>query len=154
MAVLSLQVNEYKETMNYNGQSGCKGKIKTPKFVFPNIHVKRIQADTRAKKEYSGYGDTPKVLVQGIENRTVTLTGVFEGASAAASNITSYEDIFKNIGFTVQVIDNAAGAIFELAPNSEWNIDSFSFDRSAEKRGIFEFSMVLSYIWTDSEATQ
>lgn len=154
MAVLSFNIYEYQEIMTYKGEPGHKGLEKIIKFSFPPIHVKRIQSDTRTKKFYSGYGKTPVVIAEGIENRTVTLTGVFVGDAKNASNIESYEDIFENVGCVVEVMDNAGGTIYELAKGSEWDIDSFSFDRSAQKRGIFEFIMILSYRWKGNEATE
>ena len=153
MSVLSLNINEYKYVMDYNGNPGCKGKRKILKYSFPPIHVKRIQSDTRAKKSYFGYGENPTVIAEGIENRTVTITGIFEGNAMNASNIEEYEEILENVGCTVEVMDNGGGTIFELAKGSEWEIDSFAFDRSAQKRGIFEFTMILSYIWKGEEAT-
>lgn len=154
MAVLSLKIFENKYVMDgpNGGQPGCKARRKVPKFDLPPIHVKRIQSDTRAKKTYIGIGTTPYLNVEGIENRTTTLTGIFAGTSMNATNVLAYEGIFQQVGEIVTVVDDAGGTIYELPKDSDWDIDSFSFDRSAVKRGIFEFTMILSYRWKEGEA--
>jgi len=155
MAVLKIRCEEVKYVMDGpNGEMpGCRAIRYIPVFTFPDIHVKRIQTDSRSKKMYIGVGDEPQLEVEGIEGKTITINGLFAGEPAKAIHYPELaEKIFKYIGHEVLILDNAGGTIYELQKGRRYVLDSFSFDRNALKRGILEFTMILSYKWEPGEA--
>lgn len=143
---------------------------KTGKSTWENVgtsaevSIEDVSVETTGMFQITRYGNEPDIIpfgVNGDKGRVALITGVFTGKSLiyVGDGVDDLLDVLKfddpNAEVLGRAISTADEKSYNLLPElgfvRKWKIDSFQWDRQAVQRGMYKFSITLSYVWEENE---
>jgi hypothetical protein len=119
-----------------------------------NVNIIDLTITTTLEANEVASGTQPQIIPLGPKDRICKLVGSFDSDTITGGYVANGLDVIQEgdnlLGLGVYIIGDG---IPEMS-GGWWKIKEFTWNREAKKRGKYEFSMTLGYIWRDKSESQ
>jgi len=122
-----------------------------PDGISPEVLLEEVTIVTKAKILKVEEMVKPLTIPQGCEDRSATISGVFTDSLVMSTYANARLDVVRDDrpdeALSRAIAVTSGNDLVPELSNRLWRINSFTWDRMANKLGQYHFSMQLGYIW-------